>query len=74
MKKAELKQANQNLIDAHTKTQNAWAIARILAHAAESNDPPPAWAVRDSCAALEDYLSDISALLFKSGKTLEGGF
>lgn len=74
MKKAEFKQIDAQLAEAHTKTQQAWAMARILAHAAQSNDAPPAWAVRDTCAAIEDYLGDISALIFKTGQQIEGEF
>lgn len=72
MKKSELKQINQNLIDAHEKVQNAWGILRVLAHAAQHSEPPPPWAVRDCCAAIEDYFFDISGLLFKSGESIEG--
>lgn len=71
MKKAELKQINAQLIDAHTKTQCAWAMVRVLAHAAQSNEPPPPWAVRDTCAAIEDYLGDITQLLFEAGVKIE---
>ena len=74
MKKTELKQINAQLIDAHTKTQNAWAMVRILAHAAQSNETPPPWAVRDTCAAIEDYLGDITQLLFEAGVKIEGEF
>jgi hypothetical protein len=74
MKKSELKQINEQLIDAHTKTQQAWAIIRILAHAAQHKEPPPPWAVRDTCAAIEDYLAEISGLLYECGQTIEGGF
>jgi hypothetical protein len=74
MKKSELKKANSQLIEAYTKTQQAWAIIRVLAHAAQSNEPPPPWAVRDTCAAIEDYLGDISELMTDCGQTIEGGF
>ncbi len=74
MKKSEFKQINAQLIDAHTKTQSAWALVRVLCHAAQSNDPPPPWAVRDTCAAIEDILGDISGLIFETGKTIEGEF
>ena len=72
MKKSELKQINAQLIDAHTKTQNAWAMVRVLAHAAQYSEPPPPWAVRDTCSAIEDLLSEISGLLFESGYAIEG--
>jgi len=74
MKKAEFKEIDSNLADAYTKTQQAWAMVRVLCHAAQSNEPPPPWAVRDTCAAIEDYLGDISALIFETGKTIEGEF
>jgi hypothetical protein len=72
MKKSELKQINAQLIDAHTKTQQAWAMVRVLAHAAQHSEPPPPWAVRDTCSAIEDLMGDISILLFDSGATIEG--
>jgi hypothetical protein len=74
MKKTELKELNSQLIDAHTKTQQAWAMVRILAHAAQNNEPPPTWAVRDTCSAIEDYLGEISGLLYECGHKIEGEF
>jgi hypothetical protein len=73
MKKAELKTINENLIEAHTQTQNAWALVRVLAHAAQNKEPPPPWAVRDTCAAIEEILANVSGLLYQSGQTIEGG-
>ncbi|CAB5238446.1 hypothetical protein UFOVP164_38 [uncultured Caudovirales phage] len=72
MKKSELKQINENLMSAYEKTQNAWGILRVLAHASQHSEPPPPWAVRDSCAAIEDYLIEITELLLQSGQTIEG--
>lgn len=72
MKKSELKQINAQLIDAYAKTQQAWAMVRVLAHAAQFEEPPPPWAVRDTCSAIEDLIGDISILLFDSGATIEG--
>jgi len=74
MKKTELKELNSQLIEAYRKTQQAWAMVRVLAHAAQSNEPPPPWAVRDTCSAIEDYLGDISELITDCGHAIEGEF
>ena len=74
MKKSEFKQMDAQLAEAYTKTQQAWAMVRVLCHAAQSNETPPPWAVRDTCSAIEDYLGDISVLIFETGQKIEGEF
>lgn len=72
MKKAEFKLLDSKLIDAHGKTQTAWALVRVLVHAVQSSEPPPAWALRDTCSAIEDNLLEISDLLMECGIKIEG--
>jgi hypothetical protein len=74
MKKSEFIELDQKLAILHNKIDQCLGIVRVLHIACNAETPPPLWAVRDSCSAIDDFLIDASLLVCDCGEKIEGNF